>query len=392
MDFTYMKAFMDRLTDWRIPGNTIRVYQDGKEVFRYQSGYSDLEKKIKMNGDELFNIYSCSKVATVTAALQLYEQGYFLLSDPLYDFIPEFKDMLVKTKSGELEKAKRPITLRHLFTMTAGLTYNTNTPAFQKAHAITEGRMDTLTVIRSLADDPLAFQPGTHWGYSLCHDVLAAVVEVVSGKRFRDYVRENIFEPLAMNQSYYQLTPQIEERMAQQYIFVNSKDTDDIVKLQSARQEKGGVVKNAGKAAHLRFGEDYDSGGAGIITTVGDYVKLAAALANRGLGINGERVLSSGTVELLKTNQLNDVQLSDLNWSQLTGYGYGLGVRTLLSRAEGGSPGSTGEFGWGGAAGATLLADTSCNLAMFYTHHMLNPHEEYYQPRLRNVLYACLGR
>lgn len=392
MDFTYMKAFMDRLTDWRIPGNTIRVYQDGKEVFRYQSGYSDLEKKIKMNGDELFNIYSCSKVATVTAALQLYEQGYFLLSDPLYDFIPEFKDMLVKTKSGELEKAKRPITLRHLFTMTAGLTYNTNTPAFQKAHAITEGRMDTLTVIRSLADDPLAFQPGTHWGYSLCHDVLAAVVEVVSGKRFRDYVRENIFEPLAMNQSYYQLTPQIEERMAQQYIFVNTKDTDDIVKLQSARQEKGGAVKNAGKAAHLRFGEDYDSGGAGIITTVGDYVKLAAALANHGLGINGERVLSSGTVELLKTNQLNDVQLSDLNWPQLTGYGYGLGVRTLLSRAEGGSPGSTGEFGWGGAAGATLLADTSCNLAMFYTHHMLNPHEEYYQPRLRNVLYACLGR
>lgn len=392
MDFTYMKSFMDRLTGWRIPGNTIRIYLGGKEVFRYQSGYSDMENKIKMNGDELFNIYSCSKVATVTAALQLYEQGYFLLSDPLYDFIPEFKEMFVKTKSGELEKAERPITLRHLFTMTAGLTYSTDTPAFQKASALTEGKMDTLTVIRSLADDPLAFQPGERWGYSLCHDVLAAVVEVVSGKRFRDYVRENIFDPLDMNQSYYQATPQVEAGMAQQYIFVNAQDTDDIVKLQSARQESGGTAKNAGKAASLRFGENYDSGGAGIISTADDYVKLAAALANCGMGINGERILSPGTVELLKTNQLNDAQLDSLSWSQLKGYGYGLGVRTMLSRAESGSPGSTGEFGWGGAAGATLLADTSCNLAMFYAHHMLNPHEEYYQPRLRNVLYTCLGR
>ena len=123
MDFKNLKNFMDSLTDWIIPGNSAVVYKDGQKVFEYSSGYSDLENKIKMTGEENINIYSCSKVATVTAALQLYEQGKFLLSDPLYEYIPEFKEMYVK--SGErIEKAKNPITLRNLFTMTAGLTYN----------------------------------------------------------------------------------------------------------------------------------------------------------------------------------------------------------------------------------------------------------------------------
>ncbi|MBQ4516608.1 MAG: beta-lactamase family protein, partial [Clostridia bacterium] len=138
MNFQYMKNFMDSLTDWIIPGNSIVVYKDGKEVFSYQSGYSDLENKVKMCGGELFNIYSCSKPATVTAALQLYEKGKFLLSDPLYDFIPEFRNMYVKTESGELVKAKSPITMRHLFTMTAGLTYDTTLPCYEKAQKATD--------------------------------------------------------------------------------------------------------------------------------------------------------------------------------------------------------------------------------------------------------------
>ena len=107
--------------------------------------------------------------------------------------------------------------------------------------------------------------------------------------------------------------------------------------------------------------------------------------------MNGERILSPATVELLHTNQLSDEQMAmNFNWPQLAGYGYGLGVRTMIDKAKGGSNGNLGEFGWGGAAGATVLADTKENLAVFYAHHMLNPHEEYYQPRLRNVVYSCI--
>ena len=131
--------------------------------------------------------------------------------------------------------------------------------------------------------------------------------------------------------------------------------------------------------------------GAGLTTSVEDYSLFASALANGGKGANGERIISENTIQLMRKNQLNENQMKNFNWPQLKGYGYGLGVRTLLNAANAGSNGSFGEFGWGGAAGATVLIDPDLKLSMFYTHHMLNPQEEYYQPRLRNVLYSCVN-
>lgn len=123
---------MDELTNWIIPGNTIIVYKDNQKVFDYSSGYADMENKVKMQGSEFFNIYSCSKPATVVAALKLYEQGKFLMSDPLYEYIPEFKDMYIK-ENEDLKKAKNPITIQNLFTMTAGFSYDYSMSAFDKA-------------------------------------------------------------------------------------------------------------------------------------------------------------------------------------------------------------------------------------------------------------------
>lgn len=384
MNFEYMKNFMDSLTEWIIPGNSVVIYKDGKKVFEYSSGYSDLEKKIKKTGEEQLYIYSCSKVATVTAALQLYEQGKFLLSDPLYEYLPEFKKMYVKD-GDRIKAAENPITIRDLFTMTAGLSYATNTPAFEKARKLTDGKMDTRAVIKCLAEEPLLFEPGARWNYSLCHDVLAVLVEVVSGMRFSEYMKKNIFEPLDMNNSYYHAPNDV--IISPQYIY-EIQDTKNIVELQQ-KEHTSGVVKRA-YGNELVFGENYDSGGAGIITTVDDYAKFAAALANSGTGLNNNRILSSATVKLMKTNQLNEAQRKTMNWRRLRGYGYGLGVRTLIDKAESGSNSSIGEIGWGGAAGATIIADTEEKVALFYAHHMLNPQEEYYQPRLRNVLYSCL--
>lgn len=388
MDFRPIKEFMDRLTAWRIPGNSISICLNGREVFSYSSGFSNLKMKIPMQRTELLNIYSCSKVATVTAALQLYEKGYFLLDDPLYDYIPEFKEMYIKTGENSLEKAKTPITLRHLFTMTSGLTYNTDTDAFVKAREQTYGKMDTLSVIRCLAKAPLSFEPGECWQYSLSHDVLATVVELISGRRFQDYVKENIFEPLEMYDSYYH-NENVQHLMAEQYRYESSDETD-IVKLQSKTDEKNqGKLINVGKNVSLIFGPEYDSGGAGITTTVRDFSKLAAALSNSGKSVKGERILSKGTVELMRSNQLNNKQKETFTWEQLKGYGYGLGVRTLTDKALSGTTGNFQEFGWGGAAGATILVDVDRGISMFYAHHMLNPQEEFYQPRLRNILYAC---
>jgi len=222
----------------------------------------------------------------------------------------------------------------------------------------------------------------------LSHDVLAAVIEIISGKKFRDYIKENIFDPLEMKNSYYH-NEKVQHLMAEQYMYVNSKETD-IVKLQAeAGKRKEGKIVNVGKKVDLIFGPEYDSGGAGITTTVSDYSKLAAALSNQGKSNNGERILSPGTIELMRTNQLSDSQKETYRWKQLKGYGYGLGVRTLTDVALSGTTGSIGEFGWGGAAGATVLVDPDRKISMFYAHHMRNPQEGYYQPRIRNVLYSC---
>ncbi len=392
MDFTYLKDFMDRLTAWRMPGNCVSVYVDGKEVFQYCSGYADVENKIEFTPDRLVNIYSCSKVTTVVAALQLYEKGYFLLDTPVAEFIPEFADVKVNA-DGEIRKANCPLTMRHLFTHTSGLTYDLDSAGFRKAMEITGGKMDTLTVAKCIAaEDCLTFDPGEMWQYSLSHDVLAAVVSAISGKKFRDYVSENIFEPLGMTTACYH-NEKVRDQMAEQYRFVND-GPDDLIALQSgAIKAEGGHIVNAGKAVTVFIpGSEYDSGGAGITVSVPDYAKLAAALANYGMGANGERILSEGTVDLMRWNQLSNSQIGGYCWGQLKGYGYGLGVRTCMDVAASGTNGSLGEFGWGGAAGANILVDPDENIGVFYAHHMLNPQEDYYQPRLRNVVYTSILR
>ena len=379
MDFTPLKEFMDYLTAWRIPGNSIRISIEGKEVFTYASGYADVQTKEPMTTKHLVNLYSCSKPVTVTAALQLYEQGKIKLDDPLYAYIPEYRQMYLADGSV----AKNPITLRHLFTMTSGLTYNTKTEAFDKARELTEGKMDTLTVIRCLAQDPLSFEPGTKWQYSLSHDVLAAVVEVASGKKFRDYVKENIFDPLGMENTVYHCE-NVMDKMAAKYRFMDGVEGTLVEKQAGASSREGGFIQKEDKQAAHIFGPEYDSGGSGITASVAEYSKFCDALANGGRGI-----LKPETIDLMRTNQIANVDRSLFSWRQLAGYGYGLGVRTLLEIPKDGN-GNVGEFGWGGAAGASLWIDPEYKLSVCYAHHMLNPHESYYQPRMRNVVYNCI--
>ena len=322
----------------------------------------------------MFNIYSCSKLATVTAGLQLLEQGKIFLDEPLYTYIPEFREMYIKTREGEPIKAQRPILLRDLFCMTAGFSYNFHTPGFRKARELTGGQMDTVDVIRCIAKDPIGFEPGTRWRYSICHDVLAAVISVVSGKKFRDYVKENIFDPLDMTESVYHHTEETLKRTATQYSFV---------------QDEHFIKLNKAENTHI-LGPEYDSGGAGIATTVEEYSKLIAALAGYGKGLNGERILTPDSIELVRTNQLNAEVMKDFNWPEFRGYGYGLGMQTHVDPIKSGVISPLGEFGWGGAAGAMAFMDPSIDMGVLYLTHTFNLRAEDYKFRLRNVVYGCL--
>ena len=218
--FTKLKNLMDGFMEMGVPGYDCIVYHKGECVYREMNGYTDLEKKIPVKGDERYNIYSCSKPITCTAALQLYEHGKFKLDDKLSKYLPEFDTMYVNTENG-IKKAENSITIKDLFCMTAGFSYDLNSQELIKLKKDTNGKCPTREAMRYLAKEPLLFEPGTQWHYSLCHDILAAVVEVISDMKFEEYVKKNIFDILGMDNSTFLLPFDEFDTVAAHYVFDN---------------------------------------------------------------------------------------------------------------------------------------------------------------------------
>jgi len=336
--FEKVIAHMDAYLEMGIPGYDIMACKDGKCIFRHFNGYSDRENQIPMNGTERYYIYSCSKLITCTAAMQLWEKGLFSLEDKLSDYMPEFAEMTVKTEEG-IRKAEKPILIRHLFEMTAGFTYNLKSANMLLAREETNGRCPTRETMKYLAKDPLLFEPGTRWNYSLCHDVLAALVEVISGQEFNAYVTEHIFKPLGMNNSTFLLPEEEKDTLAQLY----------------RNFEEEGEIRNFNRVNSYIIGSEYASGGAGCVSTVEDYMKFLEALRI------GDVILKKDTVKLMATNRLTEEQLKTFT---IATHGYGLGVRCPKDE-------NVTEFGWGGAAGAYLSIDLPHNLTIYYAQSVL---------------------
>lgn len=379
MDFSKLDALLDRLAAWRMPGCDCIVIKDGKVIHRYFTGYADIEAGKKLSGNETYNMWSCSKPITCAAALTLLEKGDILLADPVERYLPEFADRMILTKdeNGEekLIPAKNKMRIRDLFTMSTGYSYDIEKANIKEVKERTGGRCPTREVIKAFAKMPLNEEPGSAWSYGISHDILACLVEVVTGERFASYVKRVIFDPLGMEDSTFtNPSADIIERMARQYSYDN--DTDKLIP--------------SDNSVSFVFGTEYDSGGAGLISTVEDYGKFAYAMANGGVGLNGAKILSRGTIDLMRADAMQGKVMKYFDWMHLYGYSYGLGVRTMVSPSLGGSNGPVGEFGWAGAAGAHVLIDPDNNLAAFYCQHMLNSQEEYFAPRFRNAVYSCV--
>jgi len=377
MDFKPLASFIDRMTASRIPWAEVLVIHRNETVFRYRNGYVNLQEKTPIEDGWIFNIYSMTKIMTCVAAMRLVEKGALLLNDPLSAYLPEYKEMNVKRQlsNGEfvLEKAQRPIRVRDLFAMTAGFTYDFGSPSLKEAVERTDGKVPTRLFAEALAKEPLLFEPGTRWNYSLCHDVLAALVEVVDGRRFSNYIQDEITEPLGMHDTCFNLLDEQRSRLAPQYEY------NDAV---------GMSVRNDGNG--FRIGTEFESGGAGLMSTVNDYALFLNVLTNYGTSPNGVRILSPATVDLMRTDQLTERMREDYTWDPLIGYGYGLGVRTHRSKAESGSLSPLGEFGWSGLAGSLAIIDPDSQLTVMYAQHLLNNKESYVHPRLRNIVYSCM--
>ena len=340
--FEITKSFCDSFLDYGVPGFDLAVYQNGACILRHKNGFSDVENQIPVQGNERYYIYSCSKPITCTAALQLYEKGLFSLEDKLSDYMPEFAKMTVQTGQS-IKRAENPIRIKHLFEMTAGFSYNLWSPQLKKAFAETEGRCPTREVMKYLAEEPLLFEPGERFEYSLCHDVLAALVEVISGKKFNDYVTENVFLPLGMKDSTYVLDKDGYEALSEEYQFV--EETKSLINLK--------------KKNEFILGSEYESGGAGCVSTVDEYMKFLE-------GLRTYKVLKKETVELMATDRLTGKQKETFSVDKRR-YGYGLGVRCPNQN------GFVSDFGWDGAAGAYLAVDIKNGISVYLGMHLRNP-------------------
>lgn len=379
--FSDLEKYLDTIpAKEKTPGGSIRVFHHGNEVFRYSFGYADRENKIKMTGDEYYFMYSATKPITCATALHAWEQGAFILSEPVWWYLPEFKNTQVKVYkqdgSFDLVPQKREMVIQDLFTMSAGLNYDTSSAEIRKVAEETNGVAPTREVMKGIAKMPLEYQPRERWGYSFGHDVLAGVVEVATGVRFSEYMKKVIFEPLGMTKSTFRITDEIKEQMAQQYIFNYST----------------GEAEVKGKRNDYIFGSEYDSGGAGVITTIDDYAKFVQAMSCSGKAPNGKRILAPSTVKLMSTNMLDEKRMADFStWRNNAEYGYGLGVRTKIYEGWGGNNCSIGEFGWDGAAGTLCSIDPEREIGIVYTQHMLNPHHEQIHPRIKMMVNHALG-
>ncbi|MBE7012098.1 MAG: beta-lactamase family protein [Ruminococcaceae bacterium] len=393
MDFTRLQNYMDRLVnEYNTPSVDCIVYKEHEQLFRYFNGKKDIENNKPIQGDELYIIFSMTKMLTCSCALQLFEQGKFLMSDPVSKFLPEFEKMKISDENGSDDKAasittgvasgeyeavkesgyaKNPITIKDLFTMGAGLDYNINADYIKKA--ISENKTTTREIVRALSETTLGFEPGTRFRYSLCHDVLGALVEVISGKKFGDYMTENLLEPLGMKDTFFGV-PKDEEKLSR------------MTALYAYNAER--MPERRPLVCGYNLTDEYQSGGAGLVSNPTDYALFLDALANGGIGKSGKRILSSSTVDLMRTNHMTGKQCEDFDKVR-KGYGYGLGVRTHIDKSRSGSLSPIGEFGWDGAAGCFSMVDPSNKLSMTYFQQILG-WDLRIQTEMRNVLYSCL--
>ena len=355
-----MQRYVDRKL---VPGVVSLVARQGRVVYLDNIGFQDVEAGTPMTTDTIFRIMSMTKPITSVALMMLYEEGHFLLSDPVSKWIPEFSDAKVAMRlppqeySGvpwKLVPAARPITVRHLLTHTAGLGYAPRAMSREEFAKISQPQSPTETIgdfVKRYAKVPLNYHPGEAWDYSRATCVVGHLVEIISGMTLDEFFRERIFKPLNMPDTHFYLPIEKLDRFAACY----TPGKDDQIQLTDAPTAESRFVREP----HLYF-----MGSGGLVSTVADYLRFDQMMLNGG-ELDGVRILGRKTVEFMTRNHTGDLPI----WLPGPWVGFGLGyavvrntdhVNTLTSGHHGPVPWSVGSYTWGGA---------------FCTYHWVDPVE-----------------
>ncbi len=364
-----------------IPGAVILIARDGKLVHARNFGWQDRERKIAMNDDAIFRIYSMTKPIVSVATMMLVEEGKLGLHEPVSKFIAEFKDMKVGIESADasgkyslnLVDAKRQITVQDLLRHTSGFTYSLlGAPTLIKK-AYTEANIFSQKWVladwcRALAKLPLVNEPGTTWEYGHSTDVLGRVVEVVSGQPLDAFLDQRILRPLRMNDTGFHVPRAKHERIAQPIPDKYTGKTPELL--------------------DLREPATLFAGGHGLVSTAADYLRFAQMLQEGG-ALEGERLLGPRTVRNMRSNHINDRISRGNTYLPGPGYGFGLGFGVRLETGQSEWPGTVGDFYWGGYAGTAFWIDPVERLTVVYMSQ--EPlRRGHYRTLLRSLVYQAI--
>ena len=385
-----------RVTHWmrrwvesgRLPGLLVAIVRDNRLAWLEAYGCRDVDARHPVEPDTIYRIYSMTKPVTTVAALMLYEEGPFQLDDPVSKYIPAFAETRV-FDSGDAESfatvpLARPITVHDLMVHTSGLTYG-----FQHEHAVDalyrnrgvefNANLGPLAdLVEAAAAQPLVFQPGTRWNYSVSTDVLGRLVEVWSGVALDTFFDERILGPLGMCDTGFHVREGQAHRLASNYV-----------------QSDGHGLKLADSAAGSRFLEPAVtlSGGGGLVSTARDYLRFMGMLRGHG-SLEDVRILGRKSIELMTMNHLPG-DLADMGRPRFAempfaGIGFGLGVSVLLEPAKARILGSPGEYAWGGMASTAFWVDPSEDLMVLLLTQLMPSSAYPIRRELRVLTYQAL--
>ena len=370
-----------------LAGGVVLIARKGQIGYLKAFGMKDIDSKEPMKTDDIFRIASMTKAITVAGTMMLFEDGYFTLDDPLSKFIPEFSEMQVMVedtanKSYTLEKAKSQITIRHLLTHTSGLTYDFfSQPYISEIYTqnnifngLGESEGTIGDMVKRLAKLPLMNHPGEGFQYGMNMDVLGYLIEIISGQTFDEFLRDKIFEPLQMNNTYFYLPKQKKDRIATLYGF---NSLGRLIKLEG--------TSDNGYHSDIDVHESnksYFSGGAGLVSTAEDYYKFLQMLLNNGF-YNNKKLLSRKTIELMTSEQTGD------NFEWWKGHGFGFGFAISRGPMLTGNPGSEGTYSWVGYFATNYWVDPKEELiGIFLTQ--LNPRKNDMDVKFKNLMYQAI--
>ncbi|MDS0525437.1 beta-lactamase family protein [Clostridium sp. SHJSY1] len=341
------KIMKDSIDSHFIAGGNLMIIKDDKEIFYHEDGFADREAKVLIKRNSIFRLYSMTKPITAAAVMILLERGVIDLYDPVSKYIRGFNNQVV-CEGDSLVPVEREVTLKDLLSMTSGLVYGGNNRAGKETEALFQeidsrlfgdSPMSTIEIMNKLGECPLSYQPGTSWDYGTSADVLGAVIEVASGKTFGEFLKEEIFIPLDMKDTGF---------------WVSEEKRGRLVKTYEDNKEGGLKVYTGNNLAIINKMDRhpaFESGGAGLVSTIDDYSKFARMLMNKGR-LGEIEILKPHTVKYLTEGTLNDKQQKSFsNWQTLCGHSYGNLMRVMTDCSRAGDLGSLGEYGWDGWLG-----------------------------------------